>query len=473
MKKRSIHHSPWLAQLKKNRPTKSLNKNAKTDVLIIGAGIAGMVTAHYLLKDTKNRVIIVDAGKMAHGATGHNAGQIASYFEYPFDLLVKEYGFEKAIQAQSSIIQAWDLLDHIVQEAELKSRPLSFSGFAGCTSVKQVISHLRRAIIRCNGRLQVDFAYIEDDPRIIRQIPKKYKELYAAVPKANILRKLETTDKTYIAATTIRKGCMNSAKFCEELLDYFHRTYKHRFALYENTPVDLVTAKKSKVVAKANGKTIETKQVILCTNGYKKLKLSNEVNGGKTAYAGLITNIVGFMAGYEQSAPLGPVAISYFPKNYGSNEDPYFYLTRRPLKDKKKLVCIGGPETMLSDKEEYDQYKHYNTQGLAEIKTFLKKSHKHTPKNARYLYQWEGLMGYTKDRIRCVGKDPYNPRIWYNLGCNGVGIMPSIYGAKRISLLMKGVNLKRSLFDPGYSIRGKLSVKKERIRKSKIVKIKK
>jgi hypothetical protein len=36
----------------------------------------------------------------------------------------------------------------------------------------------------------------------------------------------------------------------------------------------------------------------------------------------------------------------------------------------------------------------------------------------------------------------------YNLGCNGVGILTSIYGAKRISQIVAGEKLSQSIFDP-------------------------
>jgi len=36
----------------------------------------------------------------------------------------------------------------------------------------------------------------------------------------------------------------------------------------------------------------------------------------------------------------------------------------------------------------------------------------------------------------------------YNLGCNGVGFIPSIHGGHRISRLLAGDDLDASLFDP-------------------------
>jgi glycine/D-amino acid oxidase-like deaminating enzyme len=57
-------------------------------------------------------------------------------------------------------------------------------------------------------------------------------------------------------------------------------------------------------------------------------------------------------------------------------------------------------------------------------------------------------LGYTTSGIRLIGKEPNNPRLLYNVGCNGIGIMPSIYGAKRISQILNGIDLPVSIFDP-------------------------
>jgi hypothetical protein len=57
-------------------------------------------------------------------------------------------------------------------------------------------------------------------------------------------------------------------------------------------------------------------------------------------------------------------------------------------------------------------------------------------------------MGYTPNGIRCVGAEPCNPVLLYNLGCNGVGILPSVYGSYRIAEIIQGKELAPSIFDP-------------------------
>jgi glycine/D-amino acid oxidase-like deaminating enzyme len=49
------------------------------------------MTAYFMLQETDKNVVLVDANKIAHGATGHNAGQIDAFFEKPVQELIKTY----------------------------------------------------------------------------------------------------------------------------------------------------------------------------------------------------------------------------------------------------------------------------------------------------------------------------------------------------------------------------------------------
>jgi glycine/D-amino acid oxidase-like deaminating enzyme len=57
-------------------------------------------------------------------------------------------------------------------------------------------------------------------------------------------------------------------------------------------------------------------------------------------------------------------------------------------------------------------------------------------------------MGYIDSGLRVVGAHPRHERLLYNLGCNGVGFLPSIYGGHRIARLLEGDDLAPSVFDP-------------------------
>lgn len=87
--------SPWLYRLFHRRSVRRLKGEAKADIAVIGGGISGVLTAYYLLTETDRDVVLLEADRMAEGATGHNAGVVTAYIERPVVEMVGEYGVEK------------------------------------------------------------------------------------------------------------------------------------------------------------------------------------------------------------------------------------------------------------------------------------------------------------------------------------------------------------------------------------------
>src|SRR5436190_12094684 len=86
------NRSPWIAQLANDEPPRPLVSDATTDVLVVGAGIAGIATAFFVLRATTARVLLVERDRVARGATGRNAGQLTTYFERPLSDIADEFG---------------------------------------------------------------------------------------------------------------------------------------------------------------------------------------------------------------------------------------------------------------------------------------------------------------------------------------------------------------------------------------------
>ena len=72
--------SPWLAQLADDGPVEPLEADTSADVAVVGAGIAGVATAFFILRGTSHSVLLIERDRVARGATGRNAGQLATYF---------------------------------------------------------------------------------------------------------------------------------------------------------------------------------------------------------------------------------------------------------------------------------------------------------------------------------------------------------------------------------------------------------
>ncbi len=75
------NRSPWLEGLSRKRPITRLDGDLQTQVAVVGGGIAGISTAFFLLQETEMKVTVLEKDLVAHGATGHNGGQVVAAFE--------------------------------------------------------------------------------------------------------------------------------------------------------------------------------------------------------------------------------------------------------------------------------------------------------------------------------------------------------------------------------------------------------
>lgn len=454
------NHSPWIHQLNRQRPIALLESDHHTDVAIIGGGIAGTATAYYALKNTDKQITLVEADKIAHGATGHNGGFLASYFERSFSSLVDEFGLKMASSGQQAMDSSWVLLEEIRHDANLQTPMWQFTGYAACVTMDEVLVHLNNIELKRKGGISSLPMMISQEALGLNEIPEIYKDLYTVLPKQDVLDLLETENEEYIAILPERKGCMNSAAFCEELIGYLLATYPERFTLAENTKVRRLVLKDDHgVLDIGKGLKISAKKIVLCTNGFENINIINTAGPSiNEKFHHLVRGIVGYMAGYTEEMSKPPTEISYLPKKsvHGRDiftEEPYFYLTRRPYNEEPhtnhNLICVGGPEALMDDSNNYNPEHNYPDEAKRQIDNFLQYTYKHAPKDRiEYKFLWHGLMGFTPNGVRLIGPEPNNPILYYNLGCNGVGLLPSIYGGSKISMYLAGKKLAKSIFDP-------------------------
>ncbi|CAN5158533.1 hypothetical protein BH09PAT2_BH09PAT2_07240 [soil metagenome] len=448
--------SPWITQLNGTYSAVPVSENLKSDVAIVGGGISGVCTAYFTLKNTDLNVVLIEGNKIAHAATGHNAGQLVCHFEKNTLDLIREFGLDLTIDAYSSVHSAWDLLDEIYKDTDLKTSYSQFIGYDGCDGLEQILRHLENKMLCRQAGIAILPVLIAKESEIATKIPEKFKMLYSLVPQKKILKLLEIQDKNYIAVNCIKKGCMNSALFCEELITYLLKKYSDRFALYENSHVKNISLEKSEAVLTVGEHNVTATKVVLCTNGYKNFSITN--NGGnniESVFKKSIRGLVGHMYGYLEQSDKLPTAIAYEQvRNYAGNDiyhaDPYYYVTRRPYVSKEgpyNLVCIGGAETKLENNSEYNRSYPYSEEARISLQQFLAKNYENSLTSIKS-FVWHGLLGYTQNGIRYIGADPSNSSLLYNLGCNGVGILPSIYGGSKISRILSGERQEKSIFDP-------------------------
>ncbi|MEN9604680.1 MAG: hypothetical protein RJB39_365 [Candidatus Parcubacteria bacterium] len=464
--------SPWTYQLQRNRPLYILETDVVADVCIIGGGISGVMTAYYILKYTNHKVLLIDAVEIAHGATGHNGGQLVAELERSLTSLVAEYGLQESVEALKCIESAWLMLEEVIRDAELTMTYSTFIGYDVYTTETQIHNRLADLALAHEGGLHNRKMYIAEEFLSKMNIPENYSQYYEVIPHESILSLCESINPAYIAAYPLRKGCLNSAVLTEQLISYLIATYGiKRIEVYEKSPVTSVLLKDNHAeIEVASGKKITAKKVIMCTNGFEHFKIEAEKDNLDFTFHKHVKGLVGYMYARTENMDQNPSARAYFGKEADEPDeiakqlhvDPdrdiiykgeYIYATRRPydLGDNahpKNLFCLGGKEYIMEDSSLYSKDHVYGKEIKDDFEQFAKENFEYKKADEGHIeFVWHGLMGYTANGLRMVGFDPRHDVLMYNLGCNGIGLLPSIWSSKRIATLLNG-DTTPSLFDP-------------------------
>lgn len=396
--------SPWQEVDKMQWPV--LIRDISCDVAIVGGGISGIATLYYLLTETDKHVALIEKETIASGATGNNAGFAWAHIERPVSELVEEFGFELVKEAFFELDQGWDEYVKINKLLGLESnvKLLGNSGFA--FNDIETLQHflLDGAIFRKMGRSHWEF-FVSEEIEVVGEGVHR-------VPREILLEKLQTIDSSYIGLLhdTVNRARTNTYLFCQRLLEYLKHNFPGRFEVFEQTEITQI----NKNILHHFSGTITAEDVVLCTNGYSSKA----------------TPRAAYLAGSTTSLPEGYSAAFI---NLADPSVPYWHVTNCD-----SLTVMAGPDYTHPDLDQ----KEWNTSFL-HLSQFAKKTYGFNP---AFKYQWFGIQGYTANGLRWVGQDSDNSHLWYNLGCNGIGIVHAIAGGKRIARLLKGESLGPSLF---------------------------
>jgi len=467
-----MNHSPRLDQLAPRPFFPVVQQDFSTDVVIVWWWIAGISTLYYILKNTDRKVTLLESYKIAHGATGHNAGQIVPYFEKPFIEIVEDYGITMANQWQQALLDAREHIQELVTAMHMDDVFEKFIGYAGCSTIEQIIESLQKNTIQWLQHIQYESVLVSEDFDGRDKIPSIYEDMIQIVSQRRINQLLQTKGNKFIGVLARHAGTLNSALFCEKAIQHITKHYHDRVQIYEFSPVQTIDLYDEKVKITTNtakvthlkdapqydySGTISAKQVILCTNGFENFTINNH-NGTQInkSFHEQISGLVWYMSGYLDIAGQSPLAISYYLKPgelaAANDVENYFYLTRRQFAKNNQihsLICIGWPETILHEKDRYIRHESQPERAHQQMDEFLQNTFKWCPEYpTKYHYRRHGLMWFTRSWLRIIGPDKSNARLMYNIWCNGVWLLSSIHGWRKISQFLLHNITEPSIFDP-------------------------
>jgi glycine/D-amino acid oxidase-like deaminating enzyme len=431
-----VHRSPWLEELKSDRAIKPLTGNERADIAIVGGGIAGVSTAFELLRRSEMSVSLIEAGRIAHGASGNGSGQVVPAFEGGFPALSELFGSELTEAAFRQVFSARRHLMELAKEAGARHNVHSAKATIGFSSIEMAEA---MGVAFSGGRspympsIKLYGAAGSGWNCLLRDRGLNTNR----VPPERILEMLGTTDESYRAAAVTRTSIANVASICDGLVERMRHLFPERFRLHEGTKALSVRAHHPLLIECGTGQ-VECKRAIICTNGYALPDLSGTPNSFPDDYLRCVT---GYLNGYRPSQRGENVGL-FFHEVQPSEDEPYVFSTTWGKDPEKEVLMIGGPQFACGEgvrEGKDDEKAHARIDRLAADIFGIR---------TKAISCWDGRMGYTRSGVRLAGPDPKNPDLFYNLGCNGIGILHSVYGARRVADEILGKRTADSVFEP-------------------------
>ena len=95
-----------------------LEGDKKTEIAVIGAGMAGLLTAYFLRKQGKN-VIVLEADRIAGGQTKNTTAKITSQHGLIYSSIIKKIGKNKAKLYAMANQEAVRIYEKLITEQEI------------------------------------------------------------------------------------------------------------------------------------------------------------------------------------------------------------------------------------------------------------------------------------------------------------------------------------------------------------------
>jgi len=224
------NQSPWLIDAVDDPPAPPLDKDLDVDVAIIGGGFTGVSTAYHLRRRfPERRIILLEAKRLANGASGRNGGMMLNGISFSDDpeVVAKEYALTR---------QTVDDIEAMIREHSLRVRYRR----DGCVhiSTTQRAADDAQAYVERVARLGVPLRFVRDVDSVLR-----VKRAYGAIVDSN-------------------EGLINGVDLIRAM-----RPLLAGVDIYEGTPVTRIREGETIKLATPRA-TVSAKAIVLATSGY-------------------------------------------------------------------------------------------------------------------------------------------------------------------------------------------------------------
>ena len=373
--------SYWL-DTKMDIPEKVLATENNFDVLIVGAGIAGLSVAYWLeQKDANLKIAILDKGAvLGSGASGRNAGFITCGSSEHFFKLQQQFGLEKATEIWKFSEKNRELLKSEIFQDDFTS--VDFSTTGSCTVASSELDWTRyQDVFKTMQAAGIDVELIDE----------KYLSEYYGV--RNFLGAIQYKHDGVINPVRLLKKIMSKLKNTKFFLNAEIKNYQ---AIGPSWNVNL------------GHRQVSAAKIVFCLNGYSSTLIPELIPIIKPQRGQIL--VTEPLEKFVQGPCYLTKHLCYFRQLSGGE------------------LLIGGFRNHDPDAENTNEDQ--ITEKIQTALTQFTENYFQKTKNIKINYRWSGVMGFSPDGQMVLGELTSKKGLFTMAGCSGHGMGLSFHAAQ-------------------------------------------
>jgi len=401
-----IHAPFWLDDPAKPNPEPQLTKNVSTDLLIIGAGFAGLWTALLAKEENPNRdIVLIEAGEVAIGASGRNGGFMDASITHGFLNGVSRWPGEFATLHTLGVKNLKEIEDTLKRlgiecdyqrsgEIDLATEPYLLEDF------KQVIELAKP--------YQINFQYLDRD------------QIQDIVKSPLFIGGIKRFDSSIVnpaqLAWGLRKACLNLG-----------------IQLYEHTPVTKLVEENNFVIAHTPHGQIRAQHVALATNAFPPLLK-------RISY--YVVPVYDYVLMTEPLTPTQRDSIGWQGReglSDGNNQFHYFRTTQ------DGRILWGGFDAIYYRNNGFGTHLENNSASFARLAEHFFQAFPQL-EGLRFTHAWGGAID-TCSRFSPFWGTAHHGKTAYTMGYTGLGVGATRFGARVMLDLLDNRKTERTALE--------------------------
>lgn len=333
----------------------SLACDTETEVLVVGAGVAGLSIADYLSQRGK-RVVVVDQSYVGSGASGKSSGIISQDSELELADLIRNLGRENAERLWSFVSSGVEMMRH----------------------------NIKTHTLDCDYQMQ-DYVFLAKDASGREKVHREMKSRESLGYSSTIYESEDLAN--LIGARGYQSALRYPGTFGIDSFAYVQGMRRvlseHGVTFYENTPVGEVG---EHYAVTESGHRITAEHVVVCVD-----RLAPTLNAAPRDVYQVETYLT-------ISEPLPPEAVAkLFPSGlFMAADSDLIYQYFRLTGDNRLL--LGGGDYLTT----YARHESNPRRIMGKLKAYAKHHFPDVP--LTFSHVWPGLLGVSKDLVPLVGK---------------------------------------------------------------------